>query len=98
MAELTTLGRTTAAIDALAPEECICRYPGGCACPDGERALRAIMRGDYELTADAREWCLDQIGQVEGFERGAYEDMADRDVARGVLDAWQDYCRDKGLL
>jgi len=92
----------TQAIDALAPDGCICPgmggEDGGCVCPKAERALRAISRGDYELTDEAREWCLDQIASVEGYERSHYKDEADRHVARGVLDAWTDYCRDKGLL
>lgn len=90
------------AIEALAPEDCICPgmggEDGGCACLPAERALRAISRGDYELTDSAREWCLGQIDSVEGYERSQYEGDADRHVARGVLDAWTDYCRDKGLL
>lgn len=86
-------------IEALAPDgECVCNYPGGCICPDAERALRAIQRGDYELTDAAREWCLAEIDKVEGYARAQYEDVADRHVAGGVLDAWTDYCRDKGLL
>lgn len=90
------------AIEGLAPEGCICPgmggEDGGCACPAAERALRAISRGDYELTDEAREWCLDQIASVEGYERSQYEGDADRHVANGVLHAWADYCRDKGLM
>jgi hypothetical protein len=89
-----------AAIEALAPEECICFGPTGpsCVCPDAERALRAIARGDYELTDDAREWCLTEIDRVEGHSRVDHDGDADRHVANGVLSAWTDYCRDKGLL
>lgn len=91
----------TKAIDALAPEGCVCFSDGtsdGCICPAAERALRAISRGDYELTDSAREWALSQVASVEGYERSAYEGLADRHVAQGVLDAWTDYCRDKGLM
>jgi hypothetical protein len=90
----------TQAIDALAPEECVCYGPDGpgCVCTAAERACRAIARGDYELTEPAREWCLSEIAKVEGYDREDYAGDADRHVARGVLDAWTDYCRDKGLL
>jgi hypothetical protein len=46
----------------------------------------------------AREWCLDEIDRVEGFRRRDYELLDDSELARGVLDAWLDFARDKGLL
>lgn len=57
------MGSATDPIDALAPDECVCRWLDGCVCPPAERA-----------------------------------NDADRHIANGVLDAWTDYCRDKGLL
>lgn len=72
----------------------------GCVCTDMERAVRAWSGGADmpAMTAEQRTHCLDEIGRVEGYVRGEYESLADRDVASGVLSAWTDYCRDKGLL
>lgn len=72
----------------------------GCACPAEERALRGWQDGQKmpPMTPEQREYCLEQIGQVEGYRREDYEAEADPDLARGVLNAWTDYCRDKGLL
>lgn len=74
-----------------------------CICPQEERALRAYSHQGPDSTLPPmsetqRHWCLDEIGQVEGFERQEYEKAADHQLARGVLDAWVSYCRDKGLL
>lgn len=72
-----------------------------CECPDAERALRA-WTGQSPLvpamTPEQREWCLSEIDSVEGYRRSDYESDTDAHVARGVLDAWTDFCRDKGLL
>ena len=76
-------------------------YPGGCACPPMERALRAWSRNDpfvAPMTAAQREHCLSEIASVEGYDAAEFEGSPDDDVARGVLNAWRDYCRDKGLL
>ena len=45
-----------------------------------------------------RKWCLDEIGNVEGYTRADYEAYSDGDLASTVLRAWTDFCRDKGLL
>jgi hypothetical protein len=45
-----------------------------------------------------REWCLQEIASVEGYERKDYEGCDDRGVARGVLSAWVDFARDKGVI
>ena len=66
----------------------------GCQCGDTERALRAGVT----LTPEQREWCLNEIGSVEGHERADYEDEDDKQLGRSVLSAWVDYCRDKGLM
>jgi hypothetical protein len=50
------------------------------------------------MTPSQRAWCLDEIGSVEGYKRADFEDYNDSDLARAVLHAWNDYCRDKGLL
>jgi hypothetical protein len=50
------------------------------------------------MTIAEREWCLDEIGQVEGYERNEHTQDLDADLARTVIDAWVAYCRDKGLL
>lgn len=74
---------------------------GGCACAPMERALRA-WSGGYEgipaMTAEQRNACLDEIGQVEGWIRSEHADLSDGDLARNVLSAWMDFCRDKGLI
>jgi hypothetical protein len=73
----------------------------GCACGGDERVLRAYKRGEGDLkpmTQDQRQWCLDEIGQVEGYDIKDYVQYSDADLAHGVLSAWTDYCRDKGLI
>jgi hypothetical protein len=72
-----------------------------CVCGAEERVLRAYMRNDSKLgsmNAEDREWCLGEIAQVEGYDRKDYESCNDAQLARGVLNAWRDYCRDIGLL
>ena len=50
------------------------------------------------MLPEIREWCLREIAKVEGYGREAYETVPDAKLAAGVLHAWTDYCRDKGLL
>jgi hypothetical protein len=50
------------------------------------------------MTADQREYCLTEIGGVEGYNRNEHEQLADADLARATLSAWADFCRDKGLI
>jgi len=71
-----------------------------CWCPPTEKVLRTIIDGrdDIVLTDDQREWCLQEIGRVEGYNRDDYKNGTSADLARAVLEAWTDYCRDKGLL
>jgi hypothetical protein len=72
-----------------------------CVCGMTERALRWWMSPHHTwmpMTPEQREWCLAEIDSVEGYRRADYEDVPDSQLARGVLDAWRDYCRDKGLL
>lgn len=74
---------------------------GSCVCGADERVLRAYCDSSRSLpamTPNQREWCLDEIGQIEGYERSEHEQDSDSDLARTVLHAWTDYCRDKGLL
>lgn len=67
-------------------------------CPKEERALRAICAGQYRLMTPAeRDYCKRQIASVEGYTEADAEG-SDPEVARTVLNAWRDYCRDKGLL
>lgn len=81
-----------------------CCYAGSgehCVCPHSERILRAFADHALSLpnmTQQQREWCLNEIGSVEGYERGDYANCSDSDLAITVLHAWTDYCRDKGLL
>jgi hypothetical protein len=77
---------------------CMGQSADGCACGfTEERALRAVIDGRRSMTPDERAWCSDQIASVEGHEAPP-ADWSDVDVARGVLSAWMDYCRDKGML
>lgn len=71
-----------------------------CECGADERPLRAYARGDAlpSMTVDQRDWCLQQIGQMEGYSVADYAHADDRVLASGVINAWTDYCRDKGLL
>jgi hypothetical protein len=72
-----------------------------CICGADERILRGYIREDPKLppmTQAQREWCLNEIGSVEGYTRSDFECECDGGLARGVLNAWRDYCRDKGLL
>lgn len=50
-----------------------------------------------KMTPEQREWCLSEIDNVEGYERSNYATLPDDLLANGVLCAWMDYCRDKGL-
>jgi hypothetical protein len=72
----------------------------GCICSAGERALRAWndKRHSAPMTVEQREWCLQQIGRVEGYDRKDHETDPDPVLAGNVLSAWADFCRDKGLL
>lgn len=65
-----------------------------------ERALRGWQDGRMAapMTPDQRETCLAEIERVEGYSRGDHERDIDKELARTVLTAWTDYCRDKGLL
>lgn len=79
------------------PAPC-CMDDAFCQCGFQERALRAISAGQYRpMTPAERDWCKQEIAAVEGYsEKDAEGD--DANVARTVLHAWTDYCRDKGLL
>ena len=80
---------------------CACYHDGSrCACEPNERALRNYASGTdspQPMTAEQREWCLDEIDGVEGYSRSDYEKHDDSGLASGVLEAWRDYCRDKGF-
>jgi hypothetical protein len=72
-----------------------------CVCGAEERVLRAYAGGIQtlpQMTEEQKKWCLDEIGQVEGYERREHLTDSDIDLANTVLRAWVDYCRDKGLL
>lgn len=84
---------------------CFCfspEYAGACICTPTERALRAWSAGKLEgkqtMTPGQRAWCLDEIRATEGYDAKYYTNVSDQRLAEGVLRAWQDYCRDKGLL
>ena len=63
-----------------------------------EYELDLARQGSRPLTIEERLWCLDEIEKVEGYERGEYEHVSDRNLAENVFSAWLDYCRDKGLI
>ena len=74
---------------------------GECTCPEQERALRAYVSrfpAPPLMNGKQRDWCLSEIGSVEGWRREDHVADTDQVLARAVLDAWTDYCRDKGLL
>lgn len=72
-----------------------------CICPPEERALRG-WKGAAQpmppMTPEQREYCLSEIGQVEGHKRSDHETDSDGELAGAVIEAWTDYARDKGLL
>lgn len=73
----------------------------GCVCGSDERILRAYadrLPSLPPMTKEQRNWCLDEIGGVEGYNRFEYEEYPDHDLAYVVLRAWVDYCRDNGML
>jgi len=72
---------------------CPCSQAGG-----AERVLRFVMAVDGRLDAQQREYCLAEIDKVEGHSRKDFEGASDADIARGTIEAWMDYCHDKGLL
>ena len=71
-----------------------------CVCGPEERVLRAYAsRANLPaMTSEQRQYCLAEIASVEGYRRADYEAEEDADLARSVLSAWTDFCRDKGLL
>jgi hypothetical protein len=71
-----------------------------CVCGPDEKALRAIIASDgaIKMTPQQRLWCLAEIDSVEGYTAHDYHGKADEHLARGVLSAWTDYARDKGLI
>lgn len=69
-----------------------------CVCSPDERVIRAYIRGDASLppmTAEEREWCLDEADRSgEGaYPREEAEGFTDQELAKRVLNAWNDYVR-----
>jgi hypothetical protein len=50
------------------------------------------------MTIDQILWCLKEIDSVEGHSDDDHLKDTDAELARGVINAWTDYCRDKGLI
>jgi hypothetical protein len=70
-----------------------------CICSAEEKALRTWANGRGQaMTPEQREWCAAEIDSVECHDRKDYEGGTDAELAMGVLRAWQDFARDKGLL
>lgn len=93
-----TLGWDSVGDYCCLPEEEACAVE--CCCGTTERVLRAYTEKMLlpAMTTDQRNWCLNQIGQVEGRSMSEYAFDTDVELASAVLDAWTDYARDKGLL
>jgi hypothetical protein len=96
---------TTSEMPELPSVPCTCldkedRADVGCACGDSERVLRFITGQAHDIifTDAQREWCLSEIASVEGYRREDYAGEPTDNLARAVLEAWTDYCRDKGLI
>lgn len=72
----------------------------GCVCGKTERVLRAWMCGKITqpMTPEQREYCYAELDSVEGHHRPISHMPTDVELAREVLAAWQDYCRDQGLI
>lgn len=72
----------------------------GCICGREERSLRGWSTGrlSVSMTPEQREYCLQEIGRVEGYDRAEHQSDTAKELAGTVLSAWADYCRDKGLL
>jgi hypothetical protein len=92
-------------LEPLDPGGCPCYpepEPGDlCVCCSVERVLRLYAGGVEKMppmTPEQRYECLEEIASVEGYERDDYVGETDQHLASGVLYAWVDYCRDKGLL
>ena len=79
---------------------CCHKAEAECECPPAERALRAYAAGECSvpMTPEQRKACLEEIAQVEGYRPEDHAGDADGDLARAVLSAWVDYCRDQGLI
>lgn len=79
---------------------CYCMdKPADCVCGENEIHLRGWVAEKLPpMTPEQREWCLQEIQKVEGYNRQDYETSPDKDLANGVLRAWQSFCKDKGLI
>lgn len=71
-----------------------------CVCGESEKALRGWLNGRITtpMTPEQREWCYSEIDCIEAHDREDYVTGTDAELASGVLNAWGDYCKDKGLL
>lgn len=57
---------------------------------EDELLLFATGRSGRAMSIHEREWCLQEIDRVEGFDRKNYEQSDNKRLARGVLSAWVD--------
>jgi hypothetical protein len=97
--EATTETRMPNIAAAVNIDDCVCKWPDGCMCSAAEKALYQFNAGTQPpMTKVQREECLKEIDQVEGYSRAEYENESDASLAIGVIYAWTDYARDKGLL
>lgn len=81
-------------------EACNAMNESHCMCPPVERALRGYISNGQSrpMSPEEREWCLQEIDNVEGHSRNDHANETDSDLARGVMSAWVDYCQDKGMM
>jgi hypothetical protein len=89
--------------DMLPVYPCSCFDPGqgwACMCEPSEKALRWFSTKPSAdlMTAEQRAWCRAQLASVEGHRADECNGSDDATLARSVIFAWRDYCRDKGML
>lgn len=64
-----------------------------CICPDLERVVRAVIYRGHEITlsAEEREYVLEEIDTFEGESRAEHETDTDRQLLQALISAWSDY-------
>ena len=91
-------------LSSLDPGGCPCyQDPTWCVCTATERVLRLYASTTPHtlppLTEDQRAACVAEIVQFsEGARRENHAGDTDQVLCKSVLFAYQEYCRDKGLL
>ncbi len=70
-----------------------------CACPAGEKVLRAHVAGlpVPPMTAEQRAWCVGEIRRFGWTDWDCPEAWTDDGLARAVMASWADYCQHRGI-